>query len=65
MNILRDVWRLFLHDRGFAGSLLAVFIAAGVFKFIFLASWPIVLSVIGLGCFTALISAKPPGNKED
>lgn len=65
MNTPRKIWRLFLLDRGFAGSLLAVFIVAGVFKFIFLASWPIVLSVIGLGCFTALISAKPPGNKED
>lgn len=65
MKLLGDLWRLFLADRGFAASLLAVFVVAGVMRFVFLASLPIVLAVIGLGCLTALVGVKPPKDKDD
>lgn len=65
MNLLRDLWNLFLADRGFAASLLAVFVVAGVLQFIFLASLPTVLAVIGLGCMTALVGVKVSKDKED
>ncbi len=65
MRLLRVLWTLFLADRGFAASLLAVFIVAGVLQFVFLASLPIVLAVIGLGCMTALMGVKLSKDKED
>lgn len=65
MKLLRDLWNLFLTDRGFAASLLAVFIVAGVLRFVFLAGLPVVLAVIGLGCMTALMGAKVSKDKDD
>jgi hypothetical protein len=65
MKLLGDLWDLFLTDRGFAASLLAVFVVAGVLQFVFLASLPTVLAVIGLGCMTALVGVKISKDKEE
>lgn len=65
MKPLGDLWTLFLADRGFAVSLLAVFVVAGVLQFVFLASLPTVLAVIGLGCMTALVGVKVSKDNED
>jgi hypothetical protein len=65
MKPLGDLWTLFLADRGFAASLLAVFVVAGVLQFVFLASLPTVLAVIGLGCMTALVGVKVSKDNED
>jgi hypothetical protein len=65
VKLLRDLWTLFLVDRGFAASLLVVFVVAGVLQFVFLASLPTVLAVVGLGCMTALVGVELSKDKDD
>lgn len=57
MKLLRDFWTLFLVDRGFAASLLAVFVVAGVLQFVLLARLSPVFAVIGHEPLLRLIDA--------